>query len=1026
VIECMSELPVPEFAALLAQLADPGIDTPEEVALIFSGPRFFVALVSGLVLTFGFQLLLTNLSVAAGISYLGRSSSSSQSDDSSSSGGGSNIGAALGIWTLITVSLALFFACLLAIKMTLLDSVLLGAITSLVIWGTYFCLLFWVSSTTVGSLVGSVVRRATTSFQALVGTATAALGAKATSNRVVETAEVTAAAVREELTGGWDGDDLKEALQEYVTTIRSPRLDTTELEAEFERLVEESDLTELGDRDALSRLDRDAFEELVSSRTDLSRQEVERVAGRLYRSWRSALSRSGGSDPTAELADYLRSARPEALLSEELGTRLDEFLDEYRRHRRARHGGILTRAAQSGLRALKSAVIDRGDLSDLDVEKVTSKLKQIQSQLGSGVDGGSPREEESIVRADVETYLLQAYPWQLERDRLEAEFHEVIFDPAADPFALREELKTLHRGYFADVLGSRGLLTPAEIDRTAETLDRVRQQVQEKVDAVYRLRAAEMFRREVHGFLQTAPRDELLGEAGETTVRQIASDPDATAGDLRDRFALFDEAYFHQVLMARGDLDSEQTDKLAHRYARILHEVRSDAASTQQAVQARMQNQWQAVQEHLSRTNRAELDPEGIKADMRTLLQEPDAGAHRLWQRLASFDRESLVRLLSQRDDVSENEARQIVNEVESAWYQVINAPAELSAQVKARYAAAAEAIADYLRSTGKPELNPKGIKRDLQLLMDNPRIGFSAMRMRLSEMDRDTLVQLLSQRDDLSEADANRIVDDFLQSARDVLDAPRRLARRTQAKVLSFEQALEDYLRSTDKAELNPEGIKRDLQTLLDDPRLGGQRLQTRLSHIDRDTVVALLAQREDMTREEAEATVGRVLAVRDQIQVRVHAVRERAEAAIQSILTRIRNYLNSLERPELNYYGIKNDLRQLFDDPQAGLEALKLRLSEFDRETLVALLSSHDAISEADANQLIEQIESTRDRVIAKAERVEAEVESRVSQLKRNAQQQVEETRKAAQAAAWWLFGTATVSAIAAALGGSLAVLG
>jgi hypothetical protein len=120
----------------LAQLSGPGVNTPEEAALIFSGPQFFIALISGLVLAFGFQLLLTNLSVAAGISYVGHHSSSG-----SSSGGGSTgkkISTAFGVWTLITVSLAIFFACLLAVKLSLYNSILLGSITGLVIWGTYF------------------------------------------------------------------------------------------------------------------------------------------------------------------------------------------------------------------------------------------------------------------------------------------------------------------------------------------------------------------------------------------------------------------------------------------------------------------------------------------------------------------------------------------------------------------------------------------------------------------------------------------------------------------------------------------------------------------------------------------------------------------------------------------------------------------------------------------------------------------------------------------------------------------------
>jgi hypothetical protein len=38
----------------------------EETALLYSGPQFFIALIAGVVLACAFQLLLTNLSVAAG------------------------------------------------------------------------------------------------------------------------------------------------------------------------------------------------------------------------------------------------------------------------------------------------------------------------------------------------------------------------------------------------------------------------------------------------------------------------------------------------------------------------------------------------------------------------------------------------------------------------------------------------------------------------------------------------------------------------------------------------------------------------------------------------------------------------------------------------------------------------------------------------------------------------------------------------------------------------------------------------
>ncbi len=177
-----SEIMLPKIGSLIFWLGqvivEPDPETAEEAALIFSGPEFLMALIAGLVLAFAFQLLLTNLGVATGISLAGGSSDSDSDSGSSDSFGSTirKIGFALGLATLISVTLSLFFACFLAIKLSLLEVPATGAILGLVIWATYFCLLVWVSSTTVGSLVGSVVNTATSGFQALVGTAAAVMG----------------------------------------------------------------------------------------------------------------------------------------------------------------------------------------------------------------------------------------------------------------------------------------------------------------------------------------------------------------------------------------------------------------------------------------------------------------------------------------------------------------------------------------------------------------------------------------------------------------------------------------------------------------------------------------------------------------------------------------------------------------------------------------------------------------------------------------------------------------------------------
>ena len=201
---------------------------------------------------------------------------------------------------------------------------------------------------------------------------------------------------------------------------------------------------------------------------------------------------------------------------------------------------------------------------------------------------------------------------------------------------------------------------------------------------------------------------------------------------------------------------------------------------------------------------------------------------------------------------------------------------------------------------------------------------------------------------------------------------------------------------------------------------------MSDRLSHFDRDTLVALLSQREDISEEEANRIADNIDSVRKQLVEQAQAIQHQMQSAMESVFGRIRKYLNSLDRPELNYEGIKRDFRKLFDDPEAGFEALRDRLSQFDRDTLVAVISSREDISEADANRIIDQIEGVRDSVLHRAERLQEEAEKRVKQLKHTAKEQMKETRKVAATAAWWLFGTALTSVGVAAFAGVIAVRG
>ncbi|MCY7334900.1 MAG: MFS transporter, partial [Chamaesiphon sp.] len=309
-------------ADLMAQ-----VNTIRETTVAFSSPQFFTALVAGLFLTFGFQMLLTNLSVAAGISVW---SLAPHHDDDTHSSGNSlpPIGTAVGIWTVATVSIALFFACLLAAKLSLVNSAVIGATLGLTIWAAYFSILIWISSTTVGSLVGSVVSTATKGFQTVFGTATAALGAKAAGNELVSSAEAVAAAVRREMTAYIDPQEVQASFRDLLGTVKPQELDIKGIRAEFEKILKDSDFTKNIDKDNLPTLSRDTFENLLKERTDLSPRDVKKIVDELDQSWNGAIGGVAKGGGLSELMKLVKSAKPQDLLSGGFSQQLDRFIKD--------------------------------------------------------------------------------------------------------------------------------------------------------------------------------------------------------------------------------------------------------------------------------------------------------------------------------------------------------------------------------------------------------------------------------------------------------------------------------------------------------------------------------------------------------------------------------------------------------------------------------------------------------------------------------------------------------------------------
>lgn len=89
-----------------------------------------------------------------------------------------------------------------------------------------------------------------------------------------------------------------------------------------------------------------------------------------------------------------------------------------------------------------------------------------------------------------------------------------------------------------------------------------------------------------------------------------------------------------------------------------------------------------------------------------------------------------------------------------------------------------------------------------------------------MEELNQEYFANLLKQRNDISEARVTEIAEQMESDRQEVLETVKQTEARTKSQ--DFRTRIEDYLRSTGKDELNPEGIERDFARLVENPEAG------------------------------------------------------------------------------------------------------------------------------------------------------------------------------------------------------------
>ena len=221
-------------------------------------PQFFITVIAGVILALGFQFILTALSVAAGISAIGDVKKSyiqsknntgtkdhfnddeDNDDDNDSIPTRTLITTGFGIWSTLTVAISLFGATALAMNLSLVATPLIGATLALVIWATFFILLFYLESKVVNTMIGGLINTATSGLRSSAS-AVKDIFTPSEATKIENMADHTIEKVRKEFSKGFDSNMLNGAVDEFFEKFDKKIPNYDKVKNDIQQIVEDSD-----------------------------------------------------------------------------------------------------------------------------------------------------------------------------------------------------------------------------------------------------------------------------------------------------------------------------------------------------------------------------------------------------------------------------------------------------------------------------------------------------------------------------------------------------------------------------------------------------------------------------------------------------------------------------------------------------------------------------------------------------------------------------------------------------------------
>lgn len=285
----------------------------ETASVTVFNPHFFIAILAGVLIALGFQLVLTNLSVAAGVTAIGNinkkdstqkqpSPKQEQTNKKSSVSKmplGVILSSAAGIWTMITAAISLFFASFFAVKLSLVPDNSIGVALGLVIWACFMMTMLYLESKAIGSLMGGLFNTAVRAVKAgfsgvgmvgsAVGSTVGSVFHHSETSNAKAVADHTIEKIRDEVYSMVSHSDLSSKFEQLINKLEPRQLDYDKLKDGLMSLI--SDIS-IHEQNGELPGEREIFLKVAEKQPNLSKVDVDKL-GKFFDMAKSALALGG-------------------------------------------------------------------------------------------------------------------------------------------------------------------------------------------------------------------------------------------------------------------------------------------------------------------------------------------------------------------------------------------------------------------------------------------------------------------------------------------------------------------------------------------------------------------------------------------------------------------------------------------------------------------------------------------------------------------------------------------------------------